>query len=109
MIKLKIEGKVTVVFFREKDEQNIVAYCPVLDLSTCGNTIEKAKQNFIECLKIYLEETIKHGTLERDLLKLGWKPNVVNLTIVPPLQDKCRSIPLHILRKEEIRIPLIPK
>ena len=106
MLKFKIEGKLTVTFFRQKDEKNIVAYCPVLDLSTCGKTIEEAKENFVECLKIYLEETVRHGTLEKDLLKLGWRPNVKNLTMIPPVQERHRNIPFHILKRERISLPL---
>ena len=106
MIKLKFEGKFKVIFFKEKDEENVVAYCPMLDLATCENTIVKAKENFVECLRIYLEETVKHGTLEKDLMKLGWKPNILNLTMSPPHKETCRNIPLHILKRIDIPVPL---
>ncbi len=103
MLKIRMEGKISVVFFRESEM--IVAYAPALDLSTCGNTIKRAYKNFNKCLKIYLEETIKHGTLEQDLLKLGWECHPKNLTITPP-KERYKSIPVNILKKVEIGIPI---
>jgi len=40
------------------------AYCPELDLATCGHTIEEARRNLYEVIEIFLEETTKMGTLE---------------------------------------------
>lgn len=103
MLKFKIEGKIPVVFF--KDDGMIVAYSAALDLSTCGETIKEAQRNFMGCLKIYLKETIKHGTLEKDLLKLGWKSHPEDFTIIPPA-EKHKTVPLHILKRTQISIPL---
>ena len=50
-----------------------VSYCPALELSSYGETPEEAKAAFDEAMEIFLEETNRKGTLERHLLKLGWK------------------------------------
>ena len=103
MLRLKIEGKVPVVFFKE--DEMVIAYSSVLDLSTCGETIKDAKKNFVECLRIYLTETVRYGTLEKDLLRLGWKSQPKSLTIIPPV-EKYKIAPLHILKRVEIPIPV---
>jgi len=103
MLKLQIEGKIPVVFFR--DDGMVVAYSPALDLSTCGETVKEAQKNFTNCLNIYLKETIKHGTLERDLLKLGWKSNPEKFSILPP-EKSYKNIPVNILKRTEIRVPI---
>lgn len=81
----------------------IVAYSSVLDLSTCEKTIKQAQKNFIECLNIYLKETVKHGTLEKNLLNHECKSNPENLSILPP-EEIHKNI--HILKRTEIRVPI---
>jgi len=105
MIKLKFEGKLKVLLLKDSDEENIVAYCPTLELSTCGSTSEEARKNFLVVLQIYFEETIRHGTLEKDLIKLGWKLNALNLTMIPPREKSYKNVPLHLLKKIEIQLP----
>lgn len=60
-----------VSFLKEADQ--FVAYTPVLDLSTSGNTLEEAKNNFTEAVEIFFDEIVQMGTLEDVLLDLGWK------------------------------------
>lgn len=62
---------ITVVVFKEEDI--FVAYCPALELSSYGDNEMEAKEAFDEALEIFIEETSKKGTLERELLKLCWK------------------------------------
>lgn len=56
-----------------EDHGIFVAYSPALDLSSYGSTIDDAKNAFDEAVEIFIEETESSGTLERNLLKLGWK------------------------------------
>jgi len=69
---------VPVVIFQEG--KYFVAYCPVLELSSYGQSASEAKGAFAEALKIFIEETERKGTLEKILLDLGWtlkrKPSV---------------------------------
>jgi len=49
-----------------------IAYCPALELSSYSDKEDKLIKSFNETLKIYFEETLRKGTLEKDLLRLGW-------------------------------------
>ncbi len=50
-----------------------VAYCPVLDIATQGDTYEEAQEMFHELVGIFIDDLIERGTLEKVLLDLGWK------------------------------------
>jgi len=71
----KVKGVATcsvpVLFIKEQDM--IIAYSPILDLSTCGETFAEARQNFAEALDIFLKECIKRGTLDKVLESYGWQ------------------------------------
>ena len=58
-------------FLREGNK--FIAYCPALDLSTCGDTYEQAKKRFGEAANIFFEEITKKGTLHKVLFNLGWQ------------------------------------
>jgi predicted RNase H-like HicB family nuclease len=49
-----------------------VAYCPELDIPSCGETVEQAKSNLKEVLLIFLMETAKMGTLDKLLQDAGF-------------------------------------
>lgn len=63
--------KIPVFVFKEADM--FVAYTPALDLTSCGETFEKAKENFSEALELFMDAVIKMGTLETVLEECGWK------------------------------------
>lgn len=68
-------GTVTIqihVLFTQTDDVTFVAYCPALELSSFGDTLEDAKEAFNEVLKIFIKETTRKGTLDKELLSLGW-------------------------------------
>ena len=71
MIK-KVEVSSIPVFFL-KERTSFVAYSPVVDVTTCGRTLEEAKTNFTEALDIFFEECTAMGTLEKVLESLGWE------------------------------------
>ena len=48
------------------------AYCPELDLATCGHTIEEVRHNLHEVIKIFLQETADMGTLKELLAEAGY-------------------------------------
>jgi len=97
MAKLKFQKVIlTVAFYREANK--FIAYSPSLDLSTCGNTQEQAKERFEEILRLFLEETDKMGTLEDVLLGCGWKK------VGHP--RKCWQPPVFVGQtQEEVRLP----
>ena len=55
-----------------KEGDFLVAYCPMLELSSYGRTLEETKRAFDGAMRIFIEETTRRGTLERELLSLGW-------------------------------------
>ncbi|MFH1319950.1 MAG: hypothetical protein ABII90_04765 [Bacteroidota bacterium] len=60
-----------VVFFKEG--KYIIAYSPALDLSAYGDDIKDAKKEFEYALNSFLDYTTSHGTLYKELVKLGWQ------------------------------------
>ena len=68
------------------------AYCPELDLATCGHTIEEARRNLQEVIEIFIEETAEMGTLEELLIEAGYDLNGAGqeparyLVAIAPLQ-----------------------
>jgi hypothetical protein len=68
-MKLNIEVEVAIA----KEDDYFVAYCPALELSAYSDSKKGAQKAFIEEIDIFLEETSKKGTLEKYLLKNGWK------------------------------------
>lgn len=51
-----------------KEDDTFVAYCPELDISSCGNTVEQAKDMLKTAVRLFLEEAEKMGTLN-DILE----------------------------------------
>jgi predicted RNase H-like HicB family nuclease len=50
-----------------KEARQYVAYSPELDVSSCGGSESKARQNLLEAVRLFLEEAGKAGTLEQVL------------------------------------------
>ncbi len=48
------------------------AYCPELDVVSCGHTQDGAKKNLGEVIEIQLEETARLGTLKDFLTEAGY-------------------------------------
>jgi len=59
MLPIEFEG---IVF---KEGRTYVSYCPELDVSSCGNTIDEARKNLKIAVSLFLEEAKNMGTLER--------------------------------------------
>lgn len=51
-----------------KEEETYVAYCPELDISSCGNSIEHAKEMLKTAVRLFIEEAEKMNTLQ-DILE----------------------------------------
>ena len=65
-----------------KEGNMYTAYCPELDVVSCGRHIEEARKNLLEVIEIHLEEAAKLGTLKPFLEGAGYDVN----TSQPPLQ-----------------------
>ena len=47
-----------------KEGNMYTAYCPELDVVSCGTDIEEARSNLLEVIEIQLEESARLGTLK---------------------------------------------
>jgi predicted RNase H-like HicB family nuclease len=50
-----------------------VSYCPELDVSSCGDTIEEARANLKTVLRLFLEEAEKMGNVDSILKEFSFK------------------------------------
>ncbi len=55
-----------------KEGNMYTAYCPELDVVSCGRDIEEARKNLLEVIEIQLEEAAKLGTLRAFLENVGF-------------------------------------
>jgi len=62
-----------VIVFREGD--SYVAYCPELDISSCGRDVEEARANLKTAVRLFVEETEKAGALDQVLQEAGYVPD----------------------------------
>ena len=58
-----MEIQFTIQIFKEG--KLFVAYAPQLDVSSCGGTEAKAKNNLLEAVRLFLAEAEKMGTLSQ--------------------------------------------
>ena len=64
-----------------KEGNMYTAYCPELDVTSCGRNIEEAQKNLLEVIEIHLEETAKLGTLKAFLEDAGYDLNTSQSTL----------------------------
>ena len=67
MINLEFDSMV----FQESN--TYVAYSPKLDVSSCGDTVDEARNNLKTAVRLFLEEAEKMGTLEEILSESGYE------------------------------------
>jgi len=77
-----------------KENGIYVSYSPELDISSCGDTIEQARQNLKIAVRLFLEEAEKMGTLEDILIGAGYQEDETNKWKAP---DR-REIPVFIIK-----------
>jgi predicted RNase H-like HicB family nuclease len=54
-----------------KEGNMYVSYCPELDVVSCGEDVQQAKENLLEAIMINIEETKKMGTFEKFIDECG--------------------------------------
>lgn len=70
----------TIIF---KEGSVFVAYCPELDISSCGNDIEQSRVNLKTAVRLFIEESRKMGTLD-DILEEAGFSHINSSTWQPP-------------------------
>ena len=68
-----------------KEDEAFVAYCPELDISSCGNSVEHAKEMLKTAVRLFLEEAEKMGTLEDILDESRYKKDANGRWLPPRL------------------------
>jgi predicted RNase H-like HicB family nuclease len=68
-----------------KENETYIAYCPELDISSCGNTVEHAKEMLKTAVKLFIEEAEKIGTLEDILEEANYKKDIHGKWLPPKL------------------------
>ena len=66
-----------------QEGETYIAYSPKLDVSSCGETIEQARNNLKTAVRLFLEEAAKMGTLEDILKEAGYEPKEPNRWLAP--------------------------
>ncbi|MBM4031871.1 MAG: type II toxin-antitoxin system HicB family antitoxin [Planctomycetes bacterium] len=56
-----------------REEKTFVAYCPELDISSCGASVEQARTNLKTAVRLFIEEAEKMGTLNDILGEAGYR------------------------------------
>lgn len=59
-----------------KEDETYVAYCPELDVSSCGNSVEHAREMLKTAVRLFLEEAEKIGTIEDILEEARYKRKI---------------------------------
>lgn len=70
---LNIPITIKIIEDYSSNDAPFVAYSPELDISSCGPTIEKAKNMLRKAITITLKEVEKDGTLEDYLELVGYR------------------------------------
>ncbi|RYD54876.1 MAG: hypothetical protein EOP56_18075 [Sphingobacteriales bacterium] len=93
-----LELTLSVLVFQQGDFY--VAYCPSLELSSYGETVQDAKEAFDEAMNSYIEDCHANGTLQQDLVQHGWKLNIMNQAHAEPPPMINLDIPSGLLRTQ---------
>lgn len=70
--KANKEYRFAIEYYIFREDDNLIAYCPSLDISTSSKDYGDTVKNFYERFQIYVETCLEMGTLWDDLKKHGW-------------------------------------
>ena len=86
------EYRFAIEYYIFREGENLIAYCPSLDISTSGKDYGDAVKNFYERFQIYVETCLEMGTLWDDLKDHGWKVTDKKLTCFRRMWSPSRSL-----------------
>jgi predicted RNase H-like HicB family nuclease len=73
-----------------------LAKCPALDVASQGETPEKAKENLIEAISLFVLTCMENGTFESVLKDCGFSP------VLKPIKKETAQLP----KSEYVDIPI---
>lgn len=68
-----------------KEDDSYVAYCPELDVSSCGGSVSHAKDMLRTAVRLFIEEAEKRGTLEEILEESNYRKDASGRWLPPRL------------------------
>jgi len=68
-----------------KEDNTYVSYCPELDVSSCGNTVDQAKEMLKTAIRLFVEEAEKMGTLVDILEEARYRQDASGRWLPPQL------------------------
>ncbi len=71
-MKTAVTFSVNLPYAVKKEGSVYVSWCPVLDVSSYGDTPEKARDMLIEAVKLFITSCYERGTLDRVLKTSGF-------------------------------------
>ena len=57
------EYRIAIDYYIFREDENYIAYCPSLDISTSGKDYVDAIKNFYERFQIYIDTCVEMGTM----------------------------------------------
>ena len=101
-----ISANLDIIVYKD-DQGHWIVYAPSLDLSDYGDSEKDVLKAFKETLNIFLKDTVERGTLERELIRLGWtlsKEKYAPPKISPDTLNRLRGLDPKIIEKP-VNIP----
>ncbi len=99
-LAIEFQFKVPIVFEKDKDLNEYVVTCPILDICSQGSTKKEAEKNIREAIGLFLLSCIERDTLNEVLKECGFKPMLKK----PISALKGRKSPSH--KNIHVQIPL---
>ena len=83
-----------------REGETIIAYCPELDVSSCGATPAQARDNLRAAIRLFMEEAFKMGTLAEDLVA----PNIPRILqdVVGCSEDQMEMMAVRVRRHHPV-------
>jgi len=82
-----------VPIFVLKEENTIIYYSPVFDVSGYGNNEKEAEQSIMVAINEFLRYTLNKRTFEVEMLKLGWKKKKQKRFAPPAMSEMVKKRP----------------
>jgi len=60
-----------------KEDKQVIAYAPALDLSTVGKDEEQARSRFHDIVTMFLKDITERNVINEVLTDLGWKKEII--------------------------------
>ena len=93
-MQLRVKFEVQVPFEIKKRKKWFLASCPVLDVHSQGETEDKARNNLVEAIQLFITSCFERGTLDAVLKQCGFIP-------APP-----KTKALRLQKEDYLNIPI---